>query len=106
MVLDDVSRNKQAVGNSPPRADASAKPLAGFVGVSKTYRDLFVSRRSVVASCTRAGGVVVWNDLETSWDCPVCGSRFDVDGSVLEGGARGPLKPVGTPGAPEDPSGR
>jgi len=57
--------------------------------------------RSVSASCTRAGGVVVWNDLESSWDCPVCGSRFDVDGSVLEGGARGPLRTVATPGAPE-----
>jgi hypothetical protein len=57
--------------------------------------------RSVSAGCTRAGGVVRWNDLETSWDCPVCGSRFDVGGSVLEGGARGPLPVVTTPGAPE-----
>ena len=56
---------------------------------------------SVSASCTRAGGIVRWNDLETSWDCPVCGSRFDVGGSVLEGGARGPLPVVPTPGAPE-----
>jgi hypothetical protein len=31
----------------------------------------------------------------------VCGSRFDVGGSVLEGGARGPLPVVTTPGAPE-----
>ena len=57
--------------------------------------------RSVSATCTRAGGVVRWNDLETSWDCPVCGSRFDVGGSVLEGGARGSLPVVPTPGAPE-----
>jgi glycine/D-amino acid oxidase-like deaminating enzyme len=61
--------------------------------------------RSVRAACTRAGGVVVWNDLETSWDCPVCGSRFDVDGSVLEGGARGPLTAVALPGAPGSPTG-
>ena len=62
--------------------------------------------RSVSAMCTRAAGVVTWNDLETSWDCPVCGSRFDVDGSVLEGGARGPLRPLPTPGAPESAAGR
>ena len=62
--------------------------------------------RSVSALCTRAAGVVSWNDLETSWDCPVCGSRFDVDGSVLEGGARGPLRPMPTPGAPEAAAGR
>ncbi|WP_375388106.1 FAD-dependent oxidoreductase [uncultured Amnibacterium sp.] len=61
--------------------------------------------RSVSASCTRAGGVVVWNDLESSWDCPVCGSRFDVDGSVLEGGARGPLRRAAAPGAPTGPGG-
>ena len=68
---------------------------AGPVATSRTGDVV----RSVSAVCTRAGGVVVWNDLETSWDCPVCGSRFDVDGSVLEGGARGPLAPVPTPGA-------
>ena len=56
--------------------------------------------RSLAASCTRAGGVVAWNDVDSSWDCPVCGSRFDVDGSVLEGGARGPLRSVPAPGAP------
>jgi glycine/D-amino acid oxidase-like deaminating enzyme len=60
--------------------------------------------RSLSAACTRAAGTVVWNDLETSWDCPVCGSRYDVDGSVLEGGARGPLRPAATPGAPRTPS--
>jgi len=68
----------------------------GLVATSRTGDVL----RSVSASCTRAGGVVVWNDLESSWDCPVCGSRFDVDGSVLEGGARGPLRTMPTPGAP------
>ena len=56
---------------------------------------------SVEADCSRAGGTVVWNDLELSWDCPVCGSRFAPDGSVLEGGARGPLPAAAAPGAPE-----
>jgi len=75
---------------------------AGPVATSRTGDVV----RSVSATCTRAGGVVVWNDLETSWDCPVCGSRFDVDGSVLEGGARGPLRTVPEPGAPGASSGR
>ena len=55
---------------------------------------------SVTASCTRAGGTVAWNDVELSWDCPVCGSRFSPAGAVLEGGARGPLRPVPTSGPP------
>ncbi|MDH2445055.1 FAD-dependent oxidoreductase [Amnibacterium sp. CER49] len=53
--------------------------------------------RSVSGRCTRLGGALTWNDLERSWDCPVCGSRFAPDGAVLEGGARGPLPVVADP---------
>lgn len=42
-------------------------------------------RRSAV--CTHLHGVVSWNDAERSWDCPLHGSRFRPDGSVIEGPA-------------------
>lgn len=71
---------------------------AGAIATSRVGGGL----RSVHASCSRAGGAVVFNDVERSWDCPVCGSRFDVTGAVLEGGARGPLLPAAWPGTPQD----
>jgi glycine/D-amino acid oxidase-like deaminating enzyme/nitrite reductase/ring-hydroxylating ferredoxin subunit len=38
--------------------------------------------------CTHQHAILSWNDLEHSWDCPAHGSRFDADGTVLEGPAK------------------
>ncbi len=49
--------------------------------------------REVSAVCPHLKGIVTWNDAELSWDCPLHGSRFSSDGSVLEGPATVGLKP-------------
>ena len=73
-------------------ARATASPGQGVISyerpgapVAEAGDDDGTHRRSAV--CTHLGGVVRWNDAERSWDCPLHGSRFDVDGSVLDGPA-------------------
>jgi glycine/D-amino acid oxidase-like deaminating enzyme/nitrite reductase/ring-hydroxylating ferredoxin subunit len=55
------------------------------------YRDAEGVLHERSAVCTHLGCVVQWNAGEKSWDCPCHGSRFGIDGAVLNGPARQPL---------------
>lgn len=58
------------------------------------YRDPDGDVHSLSPTCTHLGCTVRWNHAEKSWDCPCHGSRFAIDGQILNGPATKPLERV------------
>jgi glycine/D-amino acid oxidase-like deaminating enzyme/nitrite reductase/ring-hydroxylating ferredoxin subunit len=56
------------------------------------YRDDSGTVHAVAPVCTHLGCYVHWNSAEKSWDCPCHGSRFDLEGRILQGPAVKDLK--------------
>jgi len=59
------------------------------------FRDDEGTLHALSPTCTHLGCRVSFNTAERSWDCPCHGSRFDVDGHVLQGPATKDLLPKG-----------
>lgn len=55
------------------------------------YKDDHGRLHVLDAHCTHLGCIVKFNMLEKSWDCPCHGSRFDIEGKVLNGPATAAL---------------
>ncbi|SFS64461.1 FAD-dependent oxidoreductase [Halostagnicola kamekurae] len=72
--LESIARGEGRVVRDGPKPTAVARDANG---------DL----HAVSAICPHTYCVVDWNDAECSWDCPCHGSRFDPDGTLLEGPA-------------------
>jgi glycine/D-amino acid oxidase-like deaminating enzyme/nitrite reductase/ring-hydroxylating ferredoxin subunit len=58
------------------------------------YKDEAGVSHIVSAVCTHMKCVVNFNPTEKSWDCPCHGSRFDIDGKVIEGPALSDLPKI------------
>ncbi|MBL9037603.1 MAG: FAD-dependent oxidoreductase [Archangium sp.] len=56
------------------------------------FRDGGGDLHAVSSVCTHLGCHVGFNSAQKSWDCPCHGSRFSVDGEVLDGPAVKPLQ--------------
>ena len=85
-----LARDRLARGEA--RAPADVPPGEGRLVRSgrkmlAVYRDDTGKLHARSAVCTHLGCHVRWNEAESSWDCPCHGSRFDVDGAVLNGPA-------------------
>jgi glycine/D-amino acid oxidase-like deaminating enzyme/nitrite reductase/ring-hydroxylating ferredoxin subunit len=73
-----------------PRGEAQV--VRDGLGKTGVFRGADGSLYAVSLRCTHLGCLVRFNAAERSWDCPCHGSRFDVDGTVLEGPATKPLE--------------
>ncbi|HUP86704.1 MAG TPA: FAD-dependent oxidoreductase [Acidimicrobiales bacterium] len=75
----------------PPSADTLAPGDGGIVTCAgdkvAAYRDESGVLHAVSPVCTHLGCLVSFNTAEKSWDCPCHGSRFTIDGEVLQGPA-------------------
>jgi Rieske Fe-S protein len=88
-----IDRGKPAeAGSSTEVPPGEARVVRDGVGKIGVYRDPGGAVHAVSLRCTHLGCLLRFNAAERSWDCPCHGSRFDVDGSVLEGPAVDPLE--------------
>jgi glycine/D-amino acid oxidase-like deaminating enzyme/nitrite reductase/ring-hydroxylating ferredoxin subunit len=78
-----------------------ARVVRNGLGKVGAFRESDGTLHAVSLRCTHLGCLLRFNGAERSWDCPCHGSRFDVDGSVLEGPA---VRPLGRRQLPDEKS--
>ncbi len=81
----------ESVDEVEPGTGAIVRRGLGQVAV---YRDEHGALHELSAVCPHLGGIVRWNAVEKTWDCPCHGSRFDALGRVINGPAIRGLSPA------------
>lgn len=67
------------------------------------YRDHKGELHTLSPVCSHLKCIVDFNKAEKTWDCPCHGSRYDIDGQVLNGPATHALEKIEMPVTPEVP---
>jgi glycine/D-amino acid oxidase-like deaminating enzyme/nitrite reductase/ring-hydroxylating ferredoxin subunit len=80
------------VGTTADLAPGEAGIVSDDDGEWATYVDEQGVSHAVSPSCTHMGCLVSFNGAERAWECPCHGSRFGLDGAVLQGPATRPLR--------------
>lgn len=80
--------------NKPPKEPGSASVMNINGTRCGVYRREDHTLAAVELTCTHIGCGMYFNPLEKTWDCPCHGSRFDIDGNVIEGPAQSSLNKV------------
>jgi Rieske Fe-S protein len=87
-----IDRVLPAGGSAAGVPPGEARVVRDGLGKKGVYRDEQGGLHAVSLRCTHLGCLLRFNAAERSWDCPCHGSRFDVEGGVLEGPAVEPLE--------------
>jgi nitrite reductase/ring-hydroxylating ferredoxin subunit len=85
MAVDRIAPAEAGSRDDVPAGEA--RVVREGLGKTGVYRDEDGAVHAVSMRCTHLGCLLRFNGAERSWDCPCHGSRFDVDGAVLEGPA-------------------
>ena len=87
----------------PPAASSLAAGEGGICELDgekvAAFRDEDGKIHAVSPVCTHVGCLVAFNPAERSWDCPCHGSRYTVEGKVIQGPAVRDLEPKASPDA-------
>jgi glycine/D-amino acid oxidase-like deaminating enzyme/nitrite reductase/ring-hydroxylating ferredoxin subunit len=98
-VVENANVAKQLISGKleTPQDDVEIKPDEAKVITANgkktgAYRDKEGILHLCDTTCTHMGCELKWNDAEETWDCPCHGSRFTIDGKIVEGPALKPIK--------------
>ncbi|WP_395366052.1 FAD-dependent oxidoreductase [Streptomyces sp. YH02] len=92
-----VKDRLDALGDGTNGPAESLRPGEGTVvraggSPCAVHRDDHGRLHAVSAVCTHLGCLVAFNNAERTWECPCHGSRFGIDGEILQGPALSPLE--------------